>query len=109
MAINNFSTTVRIGDGQNAAQITTAGGAVQVEARSNYNTKFTVMSGVDDKVVADKQSFLKKKNDVTTDQVKAQCRPSSGPARAAVAIDDIRHGERGRPPDPPGGAVSNSR
>ena len=61
MAINNFSTTVRIGDGQNAAQITTAGGAVQVEARSNYNTKFTVMSGVDDKVVADKQSFLKRR------------------------------------------------
>ena len=75
MAINNFSTTVRIGDGQNAAQITTAGGAVQVEARSNYNTKFTVMSGVDDKVVADKQSFLKKKNDVTTDQVKRNVGP----------------------------------
>ena len=94
MAINNFSTTVRIGDGQNAAQITTAGGAVQVEARSNYNTKFTVMSGVDDKVVADKQSFLKKKNDVTTDQVKRNVGPDGSDLGAAaavvVSIDDIK-------------------
>ena len=92
MAINNFSTTVRIGDGQNAAQITTAGGAVQVEARSS-NTKFTVMSGVDDKVVADKQSFLKKKN-VTTDQVKRNVGPDGSDLGAAaavvVSIDDIK-------------------
>ena len=87
MAINNFSTTVRIGDGQNAAQITTAGGAVQVEARSNYNTKFTVMSGVDDKVVADKQSFLKKERRHRPGQ--AQCRTGRFRPGAAAAVVSV--------------------
>ena len=98
MAINNFSTTVRIGDGQNAAQITTAGGAVQVEARSNYNTKFTVMSGVDDKVVADKQSFLKRRTtspptSAMSDRTVPTWRGGGGGGQHRRHQDD---GERGR-------------
>ena len=66
---------------------------MQVEARSNYNTKFTVMSGVDDKVVADKQSFLKRRT-TSPPTRSAQCRTGrfrpGAAAAVVVSIDDIK-------------------
>ena len=86
MSMSNITTTARIGNGVNGATVNTAGGDVTVNAVTQYNTKLTVMSGVDDQAIADKQAFLKKKNDLTTNQPERATGPDGSDFGAAAAV-----------------------
>ncbi|MBC9908584.1 DUF4347 domain-containing protein, partial [Achromobacter xylosoxidans] len=93
MAMNNITTTARIGNGVVAATVNTAGGDVTVKAQTQYNTRLTIMSGVDDQAIADKQAFLNKKNNLTTNQPERAPGPDGSDFGAAAAvvigIDDV--------------------
>ncbi|WP_201524797.1 hypothetical protein, partial [Bordetella pseudohinzii] len=91
LGINNVNTQVTLGSD---ALISTAGGGVTVEAVTRYTMQYQVMTAVDDKAIADRQAFLKKKNDVTSDQVERNVGPDGSDLGAAaavsVAIDSLR-------------------